>query len=94
MNHSTEINAKYHLTDKLLEYDLIQGRDILHDSGIIFNFKIKPSLGKKVSIPIKLPNCTAKEYFVIKESCRIRNATKRIKQEQNKFEMQNIRKLT
>ena len=26
------------------------------------------------------PNCSAKEFFVIKESCPIRNATKRIKQ--------------
>ena len=29
---------------------------------------------------MKPPNCTAKEFFVIKESCTIRNAAKRIKQ--------------
>ena len=29
---------------------------------------------------MKPPNCTAKEFFVIKESRPVRNATKRIKQ--------------
>ena len=47
LNHSAEIYAKYHLTDKSLNYDLILDRDILHKLGIIFNFKNKQSLGKK-----------------------------------------------
>ena len=29
---------------------------------------------------MKLPNCTARVFFVLKENCPIRNATKRIKQ--------------
>ena len=32
LNHSAEIYAKCHLTDKLLNYNLILGRDILHES--------------------------------------------------------------
>ena len=40
-NHSEDIYAEYHLTDKLLNYDLILGREILHKLGIIFNFKNK-----------------------------------------------------
>ena len=41
LNHSAEIYEKYHLTDKLLNYDLVLGRDILHEFGIIFNFEHK-----------------------------------------------------
>ena len=39
LNHSVEIYAKCHLTDKLLNYDLIVGRDILHELETIFKFK-------------------------------------------------------
>ena len=35
--HST----KCYLTDKLINYDFILGRDMLHKLGIIFNFKNK-----------------------------------------------------
>ena len=59
--------AKYQLTNKLLNYDLILGRDILHGLGIIFNFKNKTITWQEVSISIKPPNCTEKEFFVIKE---------------------------
>ena len=59
---------------------IILGRDILHKLGIIFNFKNKTITWQEVSISMKPPNCTAKEFFVIKESRPVRNATKRIKQ--------------
>ena len=36
-----EIVALCHLTDKLLDYNFILGRDILHEIGLIFNFKSK-----------------------------------------------------
>ena len=35
---------------------------------------------QEFSILMKPPNCMAKEFFAIKESCPISNATKRIKQ--------------
>ena len=41
LNHSAEIYAKCHLTDKLLNFNLILGRDILHKLGITFNFENK-----------------------------------------------------
>ena len=78
LNHSAERYAKCHLTNKLLNYDLILGRDILHVLGIIFNFKNKTITWQEDSISMKLPNCTAKEFFVIKESLPVQNATKRI----------------
>ena len=39
LNHSAEVYAKCHLTDKILNWDLILGRDILHELGIVFNFE-------------------------------------------------------
>ena len=50
-NHSAEIYAKKcHMTDKLLNYDLILGRDILHKIGITFNFQKKTITWQEVSI--------------------------------------------
>ena len=80
LNHSAEIYAKCHLTNKLLNYNLILGRHILHKLGIIFNFQNITNTWQEASISMKPPNCLAKEFFVIKESCPVRNTTKRIKQ--------------
>ena len=79
LNHSVKIHVNCYLTDKLLNYDLILGRDILHESGIIFNFENKTITWHENSIKKKPPNCTAKEFFIIKESRPVRIATKRIK---------------
>ena len=68
------------MTNKLSYYNLILGRGILHKLGIIFNFQNKTITWQEVSISMKSPNCTAKEYFIIKESHPVRNASKRIKQ--------------
>ena len=68
LNHSAEIYLKCHLTNKLLNHNLILCRDILHKLGITFNFKNKTITWQEVSISMKLPNCTAKEIFVMKES--------------------------
>ena len=57
-NHSAAINKKYHLTDKLLDYDLILDSDILHELGIIFNFENKAITWQEVSISMKLSICT------------------------------------
>ena len=80
LNHSADLYAKCHLTDKLLSYNLILGRNILHKLGIIFNFENKIITWQEASISTNLPNCTVKEFFVIIESRPVRNATKRIKQ--------------
>ena len=63
LNHSVEIYTKRHLTDKLLNYDFILGRDMLHELGIIFNFKNKTITWQEVSISMKPPNFMAKEFF-------------------------------
>ena len=80
LNHSAIIYTKCHLTDKLLNYDLILGKDIIHKLGIIFSFENETITLQEVSISMKPHNCTAREFFVIKESRPVRNATKRLKQ--------------
>ena len=62
LNHSAEIYAKYYLTNKLLYYNLILGRGIVHELGIIFNVKNKTTTWQEVSISIKPPNSTAKFF--------------------------------
>ena len=80
MYHSVEINVKCHLANKLLNYNLILDRSILHDFGIIFNFHNLPLTWQQDSLSMKPPHCTAKEFFVIKESRPVGNTTKCIKQ--------------
>ena len=50
LDNAAEIYVKCHLTDKLLNYDLILDRDILHKQGIIFNFENKTITWQEVSI--------------------------------------------
>ena len=65
LNHSAETYAKCHLTDKLLNYDLILGRYIPHELGIIFNLENETITWEEVSISMKPPNCKAKEFFIM-----------------------------
>ena len=81
LNHSTHIYAKCYLTNKLLNYNLILGRDILHELGIIFYVETKTITWQEVSISMKPPNCTTKEFFVIKKSWTVWNGTARMKHE-------------
>ena len=69
---------KCYLTDKLLNEYLIQGRDILHELGIIFNFENKTIIWQELLVSMKLPNWTAQEFFTIKGFHPLRNKTKRI----------------
>ena len=68
------------MTNKLLNYNFILGRNILNKLGIIFNFKNQTITWQEVLISVKPPNCTAKQFFEIKEIIPVRNATKTIKQ--------------
>ena len=80
LKHNAKIYANCHLTDKLLNYSLILGKDIRHKLDIFFNLRNKTITGQEVSILMEPPNCTVKESFVIKESCTLSNARKRIKE--------------
>ena len=89
LNHTVKIFARSYLTNKLLNYDLILGRDIKHKLSIIFIFENKTITWQEVSISMKPAYYKVTEFFVIKESHAVKYTTKRIKQ----ILMQNIRKL-
>ena len=50
LNHIIEIDAKCHLTNTLLNYDLIIGRNIIYELGLLFNFKNKTITWQEFSI--------------------------------------------
>ena len=77
--HTAEIHAKYHFMGKLLNRNLIIFRDVLHELGMIFNFKHSPITVQEVSISTKPPNYMAKEFFGTKQNGPMRNETKKIK---------------
>ena len=61
LNHTVETTSKCHKADQLLIYDLIFGRDILHEIGMINCFKNKTITWKKASIQMKSPDCKTKK---------------------------------
>ena len=62
-----------------MNYNLILGSDRLNKLYIILNFGNKTITWQEILISMTLPNCIAKEFYVIKESSPVRNASKRIK---------------
>ena len=74
LNHSTEIYAKYHLNNKLLNYNLILKRDIIHELGIIFHFENKSVTWQPTKLNGKRILCNQR-----KSPNKTRYATKRIK---------------
>ena len=60
--------AKCHLIDKLSNSNLILGRDMIHEPGIIFTFEHKSTTWQEVSTSLKSPDCTTNKFFIIKES--------------------------
>ena len=76
----TELKSKYHVTSTSLNYDVIQGRDILYELDVIINLSNITITWQEVSILIKPPNCMANEFFVSNESHPLKTLTKRSKQ--------------
>ena len=64
-NHTTKIYAKCYFTDKLFNYKLILGREILHEQGTIFNLVSKTSTWHEASTKHQL---LQKTFFVIIEN--------------------------
>ena len=54
--HMADINTKCHLTNNLLNYDLIFRRNILHELGLIFYFNSQTITRQEVSISMEPPN--------------------------------------
>jgi len=65
--------------EKTTKYNMILGRDLLQDLGILLNFKDQTITWEEVSIPMRDPNTLMEENFVIHESEILYEATERTK---------------
>jgi len=77
--HTAHISAQFHVTKQESAYDLIFGRNLLRELGIILNFNKNTVECNNIDIPMKPRNCTSETHFAIQESENVQNATARIK---------------
>ena len=76
---TAHISAQFHVTKQESAYDLIFGRNLLRELGIILNFNKNTVECNNIDIPMKPRNCTSETHFAIQESENVQNATARIK---------------
>ena len=79
LNPTAELKIECHVTKQKSNYDLIIGRNILRELGIILDFANNKTMWENVEIPMKPLDCTKREHFSIRDSSRVHNETKRIK---------------
>ena len=79
MNPTAEIKIECHVTKQKSNYDLIIGRNVLPELGIILYFANNKTIWENVEIPMKPLDCTKRDHFSIRDSSRLHNKTKSIK---------------
>ena len=73
------IFAPFHVTSQKSYYNIIFGRDLLQELGIVLDLQTNFVSWKETKIPVKSINCKMRTKFVIQESKNIRSVTKKIK---------------
>jgi len=72
--------TKMHVVESTaMYYDIIIGRDILEESGILISFKIKQRIWHEITVPMRLMNTIQHEGYFIQDSDLIAEATARTK---------------
>ena len=79
LNSMAEIKVECHVTKNESNYDIIIGRNVLRELGIILDFANNKTIWKEIEIPMKPLDCRKIEHFSIRDSARVYNETKRIK---------------
>ncbi|HSN67194.1 MAG TPA: reverse transcriptase domain-containing protein [Fusibacter sp.] len=79
LHESRTITCSAHVAPNLSKYDMIIGREVLSELGIILNFKEQTIEWDEAVIPMKPETATQATSFVIKESSSVDEATERIK---------------
>ena len=79
LNSTAEIKINCHVSKQKSNYDLIVGRDVLRELGIILDFANDKTIWEELEIPMKPLDCTKREHFSIRDSVRVHNETQRIK---------------
>ena len=79
LNHTAEINAELHVTKQKSAYDIIFGRKLLKELGIVLDFNKMVTIWNDVSIPMKRVDADLKTHFFIRDSTHVKDSTRRIK---------------
>ena len=79
LHEGRTICASVHVTPHLGQYDMIIGRDLLRELGIVINFAEETVTWDDVSTPMKPEDATEQEHFNISDSTQVDEATMRIK---------------
>ena len=73
------IEWNMHLTEKLGQYDMIIGRDLLTELGVDINFSTSTCSWDNSVIPMREPTVPMEQSFIVEESGPIKQATSRLK---------------
>ena len=77
-NPTATVNHNAHVTDTLGQYDMIIGRELLHELGIDLHFSTATMHWQNVEVSMKKPTCTIPETFHIAEELFVSEETDRI----------------
>ena len=77
-NPTAEITNTVHVTKTLSNYNIIIGRDLLHELGINIKFSTKIVRWNDVKINIKKPTCTKEDLFNMEEELFVSDKTDHI----------------
>ena len=80
LNSMAGIKVECHVTKNESNYDIIIGRNVLRELGIILDFANNKTIWKETEIPMKPLDCRKKiEHFSIRDSVRMQNESKCLK---------------
>ena len=79
LHEGRTICTKAHVTQHLGQYDMILGRDLLKELGIIIDFANETVTWDEVSAPMKPEDAKEEQHFHITDSKQIDEATERMK---------------
>ena len=78
-NQTAVIKTHVHVSMTTSTYNMIMGRDLLHELGIDLQFSTGLMTWKDITIPMKTPDCTVESQQYIADSKRMQQSTDRIK---------------
>ena len=79
LNVTAHVSAPFSRNNQKSNYDVIFGRDLLHELGIQLDCQNKFKAQQDINIPMKPINCKMRTHFSIQDNKNIRNTTKIIK---------------
>lgn len=79
LHEGRTICARAHVTPSLGQYDMILGRDLLRELGMVIDFSQQTVTWDDMSVPMKPEDASQEQHFNISDSKQVDEATMRIK---------------